>query len=154
MKNHRRRVAIALLALVMAFSLMLVGGCATTQVMKDWNPKQKAIYANGLYVKQWDAYVNKIAIAANVDPLAYMEMVMSEDPGIKAEAARIAKEANLTEEQRKVLRVQKKALISMEAALDLYELAIAEGRFPSPALEARMLSLSNQLESWLLAQDW
>lgn len=139
-------------SLILAFLFLVAASCP--QTMKDWSPKQKAIYANGLYVKQWDAYVNKIAFAANVDPVTYMTMVMSDDPGMQAQAREIAKNANLTEEQRKVLRAQKKALLGMEKALDLYEAAIEGGSVPSEALEKELLSLSNQLENWLLTQNW
>ena len=145
-----KRKAFVLAALLVAFFLLTAASCPTS--MKDWPPKKKSMYANGLYIKQWDAYVNKIAYAANMDPLKYMEMVMN--PAMKAQAAEIAKSANLTEDERKVLRAQKTALLSMEVALDLYDAAIMSGTMPSPALEKRLAALSYQLENWLLKQNW
>lgn len=147
-----RRKVFVVAALAVCLFMLTAASCPTT--MKDWPPKKKAIWANGLYIKQWDSYNTTIATAAGVDPIVYMDMVSSDDPTMRAQAEEITKNANLTEEQRKVLRVQKKALKSMEAALDLYEIAITTGQQPSPALEARLLGLSNQLEAWLLAQDW
>lgn len=143
------------LLMVAVLLMFMLSGCGT-KYMKEWNPKQRAIYAEGLYIKQWDAHNNKIAYAAGVDPDLLAEMVISEDPIVKQQVADIGEiaKANLTEAERKVLRTQKKVLVQTEHALDLYEIAIETGKQPSPALEKQIINLSNQLETWLLEQPW
>lgn len=151
----RKKILLVVLMVLLAFSLAscaMFSNIPTKDEMAAWSPKKKAIYANGLYVKEWDSYVNKIAFAANTDPLVYMQMVASDDPAMHAQAAEIAKNANLTEAERNTLRAKKAALTEMETALDLYETVVDGGGVPSPALEGQLLRLIDRLEKWALAQ--
>ena len=108
------------LILLLIVTVFFLTGClaeilSNVKSIVDMTPKEKATLFNNLYVAQYDDY---------------MQMVTG---GV------------LSEEQKKVLRAKKKALVKVRPLLLQYSNYVAMGLKPTPALEAEILKLLNEL---------
>ena len=111
-----RRVAGVLAAFGLA---LLVASCATQKGTLSWNnltPEGKAAFALSVYNTEYDNYLL------------------------------LAKKPNLTEEEKKVLRVKRKVLVALKPVLDSYATYVRSGQLPPQELERKLLDLVTQLE--------
>ena len=104
-------------SILVVLILVLVAGCASLGV-KPWmerTPQEKASYFMSIYNKQFTDTMN------------------------------MAKNPNITEEQRKVVRVKKDLLTKLWLAIGTYDSIIIRGEIPSLLDEQKILDYINQL---------
>ena len=111
-----RRSAIQV-GLVLGVILVFVS-CATFSNVKPWaerTPKEKALSFLQMYNRQFD------------------------------DTMRLASTPNITESQKEIVRTKKKLLTEMRTPLDIYSMAVIEGRIPSADLESKLILLVDKL---------
>jgi len=104
-------------SILIVLILVLVAGCASLGV-KPWmerTPQEKASYFMSMYNKQFTDTMN-----------------MATNP-------------NITQEQRKVVRVKKDLLTKLWLAIGFYDSAVIRGEVPSILDEQKILDYINQL---------
>lgn len=108
--------------LALLVMLLLVASCGAFQKVKElrfdeMSSEQKAVWMNDIYSSQYDDY-----------------KVMAIMP-------------NLTESQKKMMRVKKKIFTEVWPLLKLYSKYVATGVIPAAELEAKIMKLLNRLIS-------
>ncbi len=107
----------ATLPLALLLTLVFIAGCATFggKPWADYTPKEKALAMMQTYNIEFE------------DTMA------------------LAKEPNITEAQKKVVRAKKAILKELKPLITLYDDVVTQGGVPSAQVEAKILQLINKL---------
>ncbi len=112
-----KKTKLILLFMITVFFLAgcLAGILSDVKSIVDMTPKEKATLFNKLYVAQYDDYIQ------------------------------MAASGTLSEDQKQIMRTKKKVLVKIQPLLLDYSNFVAMGLKPTPALEATIIDLLNQL---------
>ncbi len=113
MEESMKRLKVIPILLVLIFAV----GCAGLQIRdKKMTPMETATWANGIYIAQYDSYMEKAA---------WVE--------------------NLTNEEKVLLRKKKSVLMELQPILKMYSEYVSTGRVPSRELENKIIHLIERL---------
>ena len=114
------RIACVMIILIVMF--LALQSCAITQNINipKLTPKQKASWLMNTYNTQFDDYTIKVKLP------------------------------NLTNEEKKILRVKKDTLTYIYPLIQAYDLVVSRGGTPSKEVESEVMGLMNMIESMMI----